>query len=269
VHCFPTILVLDAKGIIRYTGPRGQAMEDAVEALLWEMTAIDKYLPDETAGVFVFNTKLIRESKAYASGVQKSVDDVFKKDEVQAVLKEAGLDPIKDIDRVVVGIVPGRDGRGRPFIVLDGRFDPNKLATAAESLDKLGSSAKKLEFGKIKAYEVQVGRTDRAMVAFLNKNTVIIATSEEQIEQAIAKADGKAKTAFVAKEMAKLIDKLDSRDALAAACVAEMPLAFNLGGMGWRTEYSLAKGGIESVMASFTATDVITAKLVFSAKDAE
>jgi hypothetical protein len=267
VHSFPTILVLDAKGVIRYTGVRGQAMEDAVEALMWEMTAVDKYLPDETAGVFVFNIKQIRESKAYANGLQKSVDEAFKKEEVQAILKEAGLDPIKDIDRAVVGIVPGRDGRGRPFLVLDGRFDPNKLAIAAESLERLGSSAKKLDIGKIKAYEVQVGRTDRALIAFLNKNTVIVATSEEQIEQAIAKADGKAKTAFHAKELAKLIDKLDLRDALASACVAEMPLSFNLGGKGWRTEYSLAEAGIETVTASFAATDVITGKIVLSAKD--
>jgi TolA-binding protein len=39
VHGFPTILVLDAKGIIRYKDVRGQALEDAVEALLREMSA--------------------------------------------------------------------------------------------------------------------------------------------------------------------------------------------------------------------------------------
>jgi hypothetical protein len=269
VHAFPTILVLDAKGIIRYKDVRGQQLEDAVEALLWEMSAIDKYLPDETAGVFVFNVKVIRESNAYTNGVQKSVDEVFKKDEVHAILKDAGLDPIKDIDRAVVGIVPGRDGRGRPFIVLDGRFDPNKLATAAESLGKLGSGAKKLEIGKVKAYEVLLGPNDRAVIAFLNKNTLILATSMEEMEQAIAKADGKKKTTFQVKELAKLIDILDPRDALAAACVADMPLACNVGGMGWTTEFTLAKGSIETVMASFTATNVINGKVVFSAKDAD
>jgi hypothetical protein len=269
VHAFPRIFVLDAKGIIRYTDVRGQQLEDAVDALVREMSVIDKYLPNETAGVFVFNTKLIRESKAYANGLQKTVDELLKKEEVQTVFKEAALDPIKDIDRAVLGIVPGRDGMGRPFVVFDGRFDPIRLAVAMEYLDKWGGSAKKLEIGKVKAYEVRFGRADPALIAFLNKNTVILATSMEDLEQAIAKADGKEKTAFQLKEMAKLIEKLDLRDALAAACVAEMPLICKVGGIATRSEFTLAKGGIESVMASFTATDVITGKIVFSAKDAD
>src|SRR5260370_42037920 len=37
VNSFPTILVLDPKGIIRYTGTRGKELDDAVDALLKEM----------------------------------------------------------------------------------------------------------------------------------------------------------------------------------------------------------------------------------------
>jgi hypothetical protein len=99
---------------------------------------IDKFFPDETTGVFVFNFKLIRESKAYTKGLQKTIDDLLKKDEVQAILKEAGLDPTKDIDRVVLGIVPGREGMGGPFFVIEGRFDPTfafAMACSMSSLD--------------------------------------------------------------------------------------------------------------------------------------
>jgi hypothetical protein len=37
VSLFPTILVLDDKGVIRYTDTQGQALDDAVDALLKEM----------------------------------------------------------------------------------------------------------------------------------------------------------------------------------------------------------------------------------------
>src|SRR5271169_4741167 len=131
-----------------------------------EPVKIDKYLPDDTVGVFVFNIKLIRESKAYTKGPQKTIEELLKKDEVQAILKEAGLDPIKDIDRVVLGIVPGRDGMGGPFVVFEGRFDPDKLGAAAESLGKKTGGAKKLEIGKVKAYEMQFGPPEPAVVAF-------------------------------------------------------------------------------------------------------
>jgi hypothetical protein len=38
VSSFPTILVLDAKGVIRYKNVRGKALEDAVDVLLKEVS---------------------------------------------------------------------------------------------------------------------------------------------------------------------------------------------------------------------------------------
>jgi hypothetical protein len=37
VHAWPTIYVLDAQGVIRYTGVRGKAMDEAVDTLLKEV----------------------------------------------------------------------------------------------------------------------------------------------------------------------------------------------------------------------------------------
>jgi hypothetical protein len=237
-----------------------------------ELTKIDKLLPDETLGVFVFNIKLIRESKAYATGLQKHADELLKKDEVQAILKEAGLDPTKDIDRAVLGIVPGRDGMGAPFIVVEGRFDPDKLAAAAESLGKKTGGAKKLEIGKIKAYEIQFGPPEPAVVAALNRNTLVLATSKEEIEQAAAKAEGKSKTAFKVKELSKLLNQLDPKDAFSAVCAAEMPFGgsatSNAGGAVTRTVFTLGKEGIESLLVSVQVTDQIAGKVTISVKDA-
>src|SRR5262249_52977878 len=89
---------------------------------------------------------------------------------VQAILKEAGLDPTKDIDRAVLAIVPGPEGMGGPFFVVEGRFDPDKLAAAAESLGKRTGGAKKLDIGKVKAFEMHFGPGDPAVIAILNKN---------------------------------------------------------------------------------------------------
>ena len=38
VHGWPTIYVIDAKGVIRFKGPRGEAMDKAVDELLAEIT---------------------------------------------------------------------------------------------------------------------------------------------------------------------------------------------------------------------------------------
>ena len=42
VHSFPTIYVLDAKGVIRFTRLRGEALEKAVDDLLAELEAQPK-----------------------------------------------------------------------------------------------------------------------------------------------------------------------------------------------------------------------------------
>jgi hypothetical protein len=165
----------------------------------------------------------------------------------------------------VLGIVPGREGMGAPFFAIEGQFDPGKLSAATESLGKLIGSVKKLAIGKVNAFELNFGRGDPAVIAILNQNTVVLATSKEDIEQAIAKADGKQKTAFKVKEMAKLIEKLDPKNALAAACVAEMPFGgsatTNAGGTVTRTTFTLGSEGIESVMASFSVAEAITGKV--------
>src|SRR5262245_37945582 len=37
VHIWPTIFVIDARGVIRYRGVRGQALDEAVDTLLKEL----------------------------------------------------------------------------------------------------------------------------------------------------------------------------------------------------------------------------------------
>src|SRR5260221_2383193 len=45
VHSFPTIYVLDGKGLIRFTGVRGEQMDQAVDALLAELERPPKSAP--------------------------------------------------------------------------------------------------------------------------------------------------------------------------------------------------------------------------------
>jgi hypothetical protein len=237
-----------------------------------EPAKIDKYLPDETGGVFVFNLKPIRESKAYTKGLEKTVNELLKKDEVQSILKDAGLDPLKDIDRVILANVPGREGMGAPYFVVEGRFDPDKLAATAEALGKKYGNVKAIEIGKVKAFEMTIGPVGGNVAAILDKHTVIFAETKEDIEQAVEKAAGKKKTALKSKGLAKLIDKMDGKEAFTAACAAEMGVGgsvSNVGGVVTRKVNTLADEGIESVVATVTVTDVIKGKVVFTAKDAE
>jgi hypothetical protein len=49
---------------------------------------------------------------------------------------------------------------GGRFFVVEGRFDPDKLAAAAESFGKMIGGAKKLDIGRVKAYEMHFAPGD-------------------------------------------------------------------------------------------------------------
>jgi len=261
-----------ALAVLAVTGPL-QAAPGPTD----ELAKIDKYLPDETVAVFVLNMKPIRESKVYAKGIEKVVNELLKtnelqwllkevglkRDQVQSILNDAGLDPLNDIDRVILAKRPGREGMSAPFLVAEGRFDPDKILAAADTLSKNSGTQykarKPYEIGKAKVFEVVyslgfLGEGTAFVATILNKNTLIFAATTEEIEQAVEKAAGKKETEFKVEGLAKLIDKMDSKKALTVACAGEK---------------SLIDDGIESVTASFTVTDVINAKVVVTAKDAE
>ena len=94
---------------------------------------IDNLLPAETESVMYLNVRQIIDSdlvKKYALGQIKQM--LAGNEEAQRMLKDLGLDPLKDIERVTVGIWGKGPEDMQTIAVIRGAFDKDKLIEAAK-----------------------------------------------------------------------------------------------------------------------------------------
>jgi hypothetical protein len=233
---------------------------------------IDKFLPDETGGVFVIDVKQILASKAFTKELKKQIEDLLKMEQVQMIMKDTGFDPFKDIDRVVLAITPGAEGMSGPFLVVEGRFDAAKLTAKVDGLSKQFPIIKEVEIGKAKAYEWSLPGQP-AYMALVDKGTFVFCASKQELTEAFEKAGGKKKTEFKSKTLAGLIAKMDPKLAVNVACAGEMATGGSVmslpGGGVVRMVRTLADEGIDSVTGGIAVGEDIKGKVHFAARDAD
>ncbi len=112
--------------------------------------SFEKYLPDGADGVVNINVRQLLES-----GLVKKIglDKLLANEDADKTLKTLGLDPLKDIERVI--IANDKEKGDDSYIIVQGKFDLNKLRLAADLMAKEKKDVlkiHKMEHGKI--YEV-------------------------------------------------------------------------------------------------------------------
>ena len=97
---------------------------------------VDKYLPADSEYVVAVNVRQVLDSeiiKKYALG---QIKDLLAGSDPQKFLKDLGLDPLKDVDRVVIGASGTDQTDFKGLVIVHGKFDPQKLYKAAEAQTK-------------------------------------------------------------------------------------------------------------------------------------
>ncbi len=83
---------------------------------------LDKYLPDDAHSVGVLNVKQTTSWPPFQKQVQDPIQQLLKTSEpLQQILKDTGFDPLRDVDRVVIGGAAGNGGMD--FFLIQGKFD--------------------------------------------------------------------------------------------------------------------------------------------------
>lgn len=105
-------------------------------ALTTRAAEVEPLLPAETEGVMFVNVRQILESelvKEYALGQMKQA---LEGADAQKMMKQLGLDPLKDIDRATIGTWGDDPIDMKVFGVIRGNFDPAKLFEASQKAAK-------------------------------------------------------------------------------------------------------------------------------------
>jgi hypothetical protein len=197
-------------------------------APLGENALSDKYLPDDADAVVVVNVKQLLGSELYTKHYKKLVDDFLTSGPAAPLLKELGVDPLKDVDRIY-GIATRSSYKlstefkeEGPVALLEGRFDAGKLVAAAEKAAKEHPAILKLHVqgdARIVEYtppsNTPAGPAGYAVV--LDRNHVFFSPRRADVDAALEKAAAKKKTALANKTFASLFRKLNDSDSLGVA----------------------------------------------------
>ena len=228
--------------------------------------APDPLLPADADTVISVNVKQVLGSeivKQYALG---QIKDALKGQDAQKLLTQLGLDPLKDVDRVVVG-VSGSDQSDMKFLaVVRGTFNPDKLYDAAVAQTKQDADHFSLvKDGDGKMFKYQPDNGNPVYATVVDKGAVVLGSDKKLVTAATA---GKAAPN---KDVAALIGKLDDKSSVWMAAVVKGKLD-NLklpGGAGGNPAVQKQLAGLEAITAVVNVTENITLDLSLVMKDEE
>jgi hypothetical protein len=223
---------------------------------------VDRYLPADTE---VYNVVNIRQILSSALVKKVGVDNIRallnQQQDLTDALKDLGLDPLKDIDRIIsTGPSSGEQDKG--LVIVHGRFDVEKFRERAKK-DK--EVIKPLKIGGEECYEVVISDANLSLfVGFASNKTILAAMSKDYLGDAL-KVKPTDKAALKNKAFQEMLEKLDDKQSMALVMNGDVltkgPLADS------PVKDTLAK--IKTISGGITLTDGIKIELVGGTKTAD
>src|SRR5262245_14511283 len=235
---------------------------------------VDKYLPADTETLSVVNVRQILDSALVKKVGLEQVRELLKQQqEVATTLKELGLDPFKDIDKII-GAGPASGEQDKGLLIIHGRFDLDKFRARAEKAAMDNKDVFKIlkvkdgQGGEHTVYQFAFPNPgtgmDQAMFAgFASKNTVLAAPSKDYLIDGL-KVKAGAKPALKSKAFQELLAKVDDQQSMYFAAVGEVLTKPPFSDLPVKDQ--LAK--ITALAGGFTITDGIKMEITVSTKEA-
>lgn len=219
----------------------------------------DKLLPSDANFVVTINIKQLLDSALFKKLDDKfNIKDALKKNaEAKQAIETIGLDPLKDIDRIVASGSGAKQDEA--LILVLGKFDKTKLEAAASKAaqdDKNG--LKILKEGGYTVYEM-TNKKDGQIVygAIVDGSTIAASPKKDYLVDALDKAAGKKKAALK-KDLADLLAKADAKQSVSVVALAQ--------GLGGPQAAELADK-VKNIVGGINVTDDIKMSFNLTAKD--
>ncbi len=181
----------------------------------------DKLLPKETDTVIAINFRQIIDSDIIKKYALEQINQALQGNDSKKFLSELGLDPLKDVDRVVVS-GSGKDQTDMKFlIIIHGKFDPEKLYKAASVQTKRdGDHFSLVTDGEDKMFKFQPDTGNPVYGTVVDEGTVILANDKKSISTALAAATSDKKPS-ISRDLATLLARMDDKASLWMASVVK------------------------------------------------
>lgn len=240
-------------------GLLGAALAVAIVAGPARAADVSKYLPDGTLLVVSLNLKQLMDAP-----LVKTDEKAFKNGmaELTKVLQGFGVDPNKDLTRVVVAA--GMDPKNA-LVLLEGKFDSEKVHGKLKEMAKdKKNNLSVADDAKVAHYKIKIpkaaipqpGLPDTVLLTPLDENFMAVAMDESALGDAIAKRGGKK--AEVKADVVDLISKINPKETVSLVVV---PPAEMLAGS--------PVDGLKTVTGGVTVADGIKTNIMLATKDGD
>lgn len=182
---------------------------------------IDALLPAESEQLIRVNVKQILESDIVKKFALAQIKQALEGNDAQKMLKELGMDPLKDIESLSAGIW-GDDPQNMKFVVVvHGKFSPEKLFEKAEAeAKKEGDKIGIVKDGSYTLVKVTVpNRPDPIFLSVADEKTIVIGSEKGLVTAAMKASETKAKSALK-KELVELAGTIDSKASVSVVALS-------------------------------------------------
>jgi len=187
-----------------------------VASAVWAAPAraadVDPLLPADSEQVFFVNVRQILDSDLVKKFALAQIKQALEGNDAQKMMKDLGLDPLKDVDKVSGGVWGDDPQNMKMVFVVRGKFDLEKLFEAAKkAAEKDGDKIAIVKDGEYSLVKVTVpNRPDPFYLSGADNKTIVIASDKALVTAAMKSAEKKDKPALK-KKLGELIDKMDAK----------------------------------------------------------
>ena len=174
----------------------------------------DKYLPSDSRVVIIVNVRQIVDAPAFKKNAAPQINVVNSAAidllNLKGIIDAAALDPLKDINQVIIATPGGTDG-SKGVVIVNGRFDKAKFQANAEAAATRDPNKFKILKDKNQTiYETETANTP-GYAAIVDKGPILFARSDDYL-LSVLKMGGKAE--LKSKELKALLAKTDSKQSI-------------------------------------------------------
>jgi len=195
----PSRILGTALAVVLAAGMTGRAAEP------------DKLIPADAEAILFVNVRQFLDSDISKKYFLDQIKTKLQENEAQKAIRELGLDPLKDVDRVVIAASGTDASDAKVLVIVRGKFDPDKLYKAAESASKRdGDKLSKIQDDKGVMFKFQPDNGPAWFTTVIDETAVVVASDKAIVSAAVAASTANKKPALN-RELATLVGRMDDK----------------------------------------------------------
>lgn len=236
---------------------------------------IDPLLPPDTETYLSVNVRQIVDSPLFQKQLLAPAKEMLLEvggENLRDILKELGVDPFKNIDRVTIA-GPATAEADRGLILVRGTFDPAKFKKHGEDAARNNPDTLKLHKTPIAGtnqtiWEVVIPNQEASLfVGMAGDKTLLVSPGKDYVVDALKRQATKAGTALKSKEFVALLEQLDPKQSLSVAVMGKALAQANHEALPKFLIQAFA--GVKAIGGGLTVDNDIQLKILLATKDTD